>query len=348
MGDDPDVGVLRLLDAAVRTGSISAAARECGVTQQTASARLSGLEQRLGLELLLRSPRGVVPTAAGETVASWAEDVLTAVDRYRFGIGMLRGERRRALSVAASQTVAAYLLPRWLVALRETQLAQGAAPPEVQMRAGNSEAVEALVRDGDVDLGFIESTAIPPGFGSTTVGMDALAVVVAPGHPWARVAVGQTASGEAASGQAASVSTASVSTASVSTAEVAGTPLVAREEGSGSRRTWEDAARRRGAEPVAPLVVLSTSTSVRSAVAEGLGPAVLARRAVADDISLGRLVEVPLTEGPVVRPITALWRGGARDLSALGRDLLECAVSDLGAGERRAPEWAAPLSRSSR
>ena len=100
----------------------------------------------------------------------------------------------------------------------------------------------------------------------------------------------------------------------------------------------------------APLPAALAENSLAFDVGTGTGvlSAVLARRAVADDISLGRLVEVPLAEGPVVRPITALWRGGARDPSALGRDLLECAVSDLGAGDRRAPEWAAPLSRSTR
>lgn len=311
MADDPDIAVLRLLDVAVRTGSISAAARECGVTQQTASARLRGFEQRLGLELLLRSPQGVRPTEAGETVASWAADVLSAVDRLRVGVGMLRGERQRELIVAASQTVAAYLLPRWLVALRAQQVHSGVPPAAVQMRAGNSSAVEALVRGGEVELGFIESTAVPDGLSATTVGLDALAVVVAPQHPWARMP-------------------------DIATADVAAAALVAREDGSGSRRTWEEAVRNRlGHEPAAPIAVMSTSTSVRSAVGEGLAPAVLSRRAVADDVSLGRLVEVPLREGAVVRPITALWRGGVRDLGTLSRDLIEVAVADLSVRSRR-------------
>ena len=73
----------------------------------------------------------------------------------------------------------------------------------------------------------------------------------------------------------------------------------------------------------------------RSAVGEGLAPAVLSRRAVADDVSLGRLVEVPLREGAVVRPITALWRGGVRDLGTLSRDLIEVAVADLSVRSRR-------------
>ena len=108
-----------LLDCGTAYGSISKAARECGVTQQSASARLRGVERQLGLELFLRTPRGVVPTAEGETVASPAEGVLAGAERFRAGIETLRDERRREVTVAASQTAAAHMIPAWLVALRE-------------------------------------------------------------------------------------------------------------------------------------------------------------------------------------------------------------------------------------
>jgi DNA-binding transcriptional LysR family regulator len=49
---------------------------------------------------------------------------------------------------------------------------------------------------------------------------------------------------------------------------------------------------------------------------------------VADDVRLGRLVEVPVAGPPVVRPITALWRGTARDLSPTSRELVEIAVAE--------------------
>jgi DNA-binding transcriptional LysR family regulator len=56
---------------------------------------------------------------------------------------------------------------------------------------------------------------------------------------------------------------------------------------------------------------------------------VLSRLAVADDIRLGRLVEVSLADAPLLRPITALWRGGDGDLTPTMRELLEVAVGHL-------------------
>ncbi|WP_181905894.1 LysR family transcriptional regulator [Microbacterium bovistercoris] len=301
MRDVPDLDALELLVAALRTGSISAAARECGISQQSASTRLRGVERMLGMELFLRTPQGVVPTPEGETVATWAADVLAGAERFRAGVETLRDARRRELTVAASQTVAAHMVPRWLVALRERQVLAGRVPTAVRLLTANSVEVEELVRSGRAELGVIESSMIPPGLSHTTVGQDELAVVVAPGHPWANQRVTLEA--------------------------VADAPLVAREPGSGTRRAWDDEVRSRlYRDPAEPVAVLSTTAAVRSAVAEGLGPAVLSRLAVADDIRLGRMIEVPLADAPLLRPITALWRGGVRDLSPTSRELIEVAV----------------------
>ncbi|BDZ40124.1 LysR family transcriptional regulator [Microbacterium suwonense] len=299
----PELDALELLCAAVRYGSISQAARTCGVTQQSASVRLRGIERQLGMELFLRTPRGVVPTAEGETVASWAADVLAGAERFRAGVETLRDEHRRELTVAASQTVAAHMIPTWLVALRERQVRSGGTPTAVRLLTGNSVEVTELVRGGAADLGFIESSTIPGGLSQTAVGVDALVLVVAPTHPW--------------SGRDG-----------IAMAEVADAALVAREEGSGTRQTWEDAVRTRLGRDVAdPSVVLPTSAAVRLAAAEGLAPAVLSRLAVADDLRLGRLSEVPVEGAPVVRPITALWRGGVRDLTSTSRELVEVATT---------------------
>jgi molybdate transport repressor ModE-like protein len=302
-GPMPDIGSLELLVAVLRTGSISAAARDVGVTQQSASARLRAVERQLGLPLFRRTPAGAAPTREGEIVAAWADDVLAAAARFRIGIQTLRGESRTRLAVAASQTVSAHLLPIWLVELRRRQVAASRTPTAVRLLSGNSADAETLVREGQADLAVIESSAVPADLGSTTVGRDALVLVVAPDHPW-----GQEG-------------------ATVAFEEVAATPLVAREDGSGTRRAWEDEVRRRcGRDAAAPEVVLPTSAAVRSAVANGLGAAVLSRREVADDIRLGRLRAVPMSGDPVLRPITALWRGSPRDLSSTGWELIEVAV----------------------
>ncbi|MBW9095289.1 LysR family transcriptional regulator [Microbacterium jejuense] len=301
MGYVPDVESLRLLRAVFETGSISAAARERGVTQQSASARLRAMERALGLELLLRSPHGVTATPAGEVFASWADDLLHAADRLETGVDQLRGESGRELAVAASQTVAAHLLPHWLVTLRTTQLAAGRQPTEVRLLTANSADTCERVRSGAASIGFIESPEPLTDLWSRVVARDELVVVVATDHPWA-------------------------SRDTVGLDEVAATGLVARERGSGTRRAWELVVEGRlGHPPAEPALVLANAAAIRSAVASGLAPAVLSSRVVADDLRLGRLAQVAVATDPILRPITAIWRGTPRDLAPVARELLEAA-----------------------
>lgn len=66
---------------AATTGSFSAAARELGLSQPSVSRIISELEDRLGVRLLLRSTRKVVPTDAGESFLQHAGQILADLER---------------------------------------------------------------------------------------------------------------------------------------------------------------------------------------------------------------------------------------------------------------------------
>lgn len=71
---------MRLLVAAAEVGSLSAAARRAGLPLPTLSRRIGDLEARLGAQLLVRSPRGLVPTEAGAAYLAAARRILGDVD----------------------------------------------------------------------------------------------------------------------------------------------------------------------------------------------------------------------------------------------------------------------------
>lgn len=277
-GSGTDLVSLRLLAAIADTGSISAASRTTGITQQAASARMRQLEARLGLNLLQRMTRGTSLTADGAVAAQWAAEVVDAADRFEAGASALRGGRSAQIAIAASMTIAEYLLPRWLMALRGADAAR-----EVSVTATNSRRVLELVRDGSHELGFIESPDEVEGLVSATVARDEMVVVVAPQHPWAR-------------------------RSSVTAAELAAVPLVSREQGSGTRLSAEQPLTDRGLVPVPPLVELPTTAAIRTAVAAGAGPAVLSILAVQDDLVSGRLVRVPVADVRFIRELRIVYR----------------------------------------
>jgi DNA-binding transcriptional LysR family regulator len=292
-----------LLLSVARLGSLGRAAAEHGISQPAASARMRQLEGRLGLALIDRSPRGSTLTAVGALVAGWAQAVADAAVTLDAGVAALRGERDSRLRVAASMTVAEYLLPAWLTALRVA--GSGAA---VALSAVNSAEVAEAVLTGAADIGFVEGPGLPDGLDSGPVGRDTLTVVVAPSHPWARRRSG------------------------VPPAELAATALVTRESGSGTRGFFEQALRAQaGLERVPPLAELSSTTAIKAAVGAGDGPAVLSSLAVAAELSAGTLRAVTVTGLNLDRTLLAVWAAGRR-LAGPARDLYAIARSARPAG----------------
>ena len=287
-----------LLLSVARLGSLGRAAAEHGISQPAASARMRLLEGQLGLALIQRSPRGSVLTPAGALVAGWAQVAVDAAAALEAGVTALRLERDSRLKIAASMTVAEYLLPAWLAALR----AAGPAAT-VALSAVNSAEVAQAVLAGDADIGFVEGPAIPDGLHAEPVGRDTLTLVVGPDHPWARRHSGVTA------------------------AELARTALVGREAGSGTRRFLEQALRAQaGVEPVPPQAELSSTTAIKAAVAAGAGPAVLSSLAVAAELAAGTLRAVPVTGVDLNRTLRAVWSEGRR-LTGPARDLYGIAAA---------------------
>lgn len=281
----PDLDSLKLLVDVGELGSLGRAAKAAGIAQPSASKRIAQLERRLGLPLLERTPRGSTLTAEGKMVAGWAAQVLAAAHELMRGAQAVRHSEAAHLRVAASMTVAEYLVPRWLGELQNRE-------PDVQVGLDvvNSAEVAALVLGvaGDgarpVELGFVEGPSVPDGLASRVVGTDRLVVVVAPAHPWARRRT------------------------VLRGAELAATPLVVREPGSGTRETLDLAFR--GLHQASPRQELGSNSAVKGAAQAGVAPAVLSGYAVEADVATGRLVEVPLAGLNLVRSLRAVWRRG--------------------------------------
>ena len=107
----PDLTALDLLVSVGKLGSISAAAQAQGITQPAASMRLSALERRLKIQLLERATTGARLTPAGMATAEWAATVLADMQSLLVGVAALLAEQGSRLRVAASLTVAEYLIP---------------------------------------------------------------------------------------------------------------------------------------------------------------------------------------------------------------------------------------------
>ncbi|MCI2237382.1 LysR family transcriptional regulator [Paenibacillus sp. TRM 82003] len=281
----PDLDALQLLVTVAATGSVGAAARELSTSQQAASARLRRLEQLVGFPLLTRTPRGSRPTPEGSLLVEWAGHVLAAAEVLDSGISSLRGDRASHLRVAASLTVAEHLLPHWLAAFAAER-----PDTHLSLDAVNSEEVARRLLAGAADAGFVEGPRLPAGLAGRVVARDRLVLVVPPAHPWAR------------------------RRRPVPARELAATRLVQREPLSGTRASLEEALSTAapGTALAAPVLELSSTSAVRSAVLAGAGPAVLSDLAVAEELRAGRLAAVAVEGLDLRRDLRAVWRRGQR------------------------------------
>ncbi|WP_159993791.1 LysR family transcriptional regulator [Roseomonas sp. 18066] len=174
-----NVSHLRSLVAVAEGGSFTAAAAALGLTQSGVSQAIAGLEETLGVTLLLRHARGTRLTAAGERIAGLAAEALAQMARMRAVADEARGLSGGRLRLASFPSVFAALLPGLIRRFGQHHPGIAVTPLEAE-----DEEIEAWLADGTIDLGVVLNPA--PGRAVAMLGGDLWVPVVPAGHRLAR------------------------------------------------------------------------------------------------------------------------------------------------------------------
>jgi DNA-binding transcriptional LysR family regulator len=145
-----DWNQLRAFLATAQTGSLSAAARQLGLTQPTLSRQVAAIEHHLGVTLFERVGKGLALTSTGHELLEHARTMGAAAD----ALGLAASGRSQAMggvvSVSASDAVAAYLLPTLVRRLREQE-------PGIAIEVISSNAVSDLLRrEADIAIRHVK------------------------------------------------------------------------------------------------------------------------------------------------------------------------------------------------
>ena len=172
---------LRIFIAVADRNHLTQAAEALNLTPSAVSAAIHALEARYGVQLFDRIGRRIEVSAAGRVFLQEAKATLASAQLAERALTELGGLQRGTLAIQASQTIASYWLPPFLVAFR-------AAYPAIAviLREGNSLAVATAVREGAADIGFAEGALDDPDLTVKSVARDRLLVVASPDHPLAR------------------------------------------------------------------------------------------------------------------------------------------------------------------
>ncbi len=169
---------LEYLLAVANCGSFSVASERCFVTQPSLSMQIKNLEEELGVILLDRSKKPVIPTEAGQVVIRNARETLKAYNYIKESVSELKGEVAGTMRLGVIPTVAPYLLHRFIPGFVKQY-------PKVELEIREmitSDIVSALNRDM-LDAALLAGGTCPEGIVEQELFNDRFYAYVSPSNP---------------------------------------------------------------------------------------------------------------------------------------------------------------------
>jgi len=175
---------LAVFASLVEKRNMPAVAHEFGITQPAISIALKDLEAGLGVTLLERSARGLVPTPAGEIVAFYFKRVLAELRHIIPDIAASEGTLQGSIHVGALPLGRTQIVPMAIASL----LAQH---PQLHVATVESpyDALALALRNGDIDFifGALRTGSEAKDLEQEALFEDRLSVIARAGHPLARL-----------------------------------------------------------------------------------------------------------------------------------------------------------------
>lgn len=261
-----DLHQIEIFCTLIKLRSFSKAAEALYLTQPTVSGHIKNLETELGVRLLDRLGKRVIPTEEGEVLYRHGLKLLDLRDQAKQEIEGLSGTVSGALKIGGSTIPGAYVLPSFIRTFRKRYPAVS-----IQLIIEDTAKIAELVVNGELCMGVVGARITNPSLEMHPFQKDELVLAAPPDHPWAR-------------------------RGSIPVEALTKEPFILREEGSGTRRIMEDRLAKAGLSvgELNVVAVMGSSDAVRQAVKAGLGVSILSVRALQDDREAGRLATLRL------------------------------------------------------
>jgi len=273
-----DIKQIKYFLAVAEAGGFSKAAQQIHVAQPALSSHVARLEEALGVQLFVRSPKGIELTHAGDMLVDHAHDILRrlkhAQDAVRHGADEVHGEVALGLPTTVAMVLTLPLL-----------LQVHAHWPHIRLRLveGHSGWLQEWLLAGRIDSAVLFGSAAHKGLRTHPLLDEDLYLVSAP-HD----ALGHE-------------------TDVVEMKAVAAMALIVPAKEHGLRIAIERAASQADVD-LHVKVEIDSFASMKKAVAHGLGHTVLSWAAVAEEIERGELVARRIIQPNVSRSVVYATR----------------------------------------
>ena len=253
----------------IEAKSFTKAAEELSLTQPTVSKQIVDLEQFFQVRLIDRTKRSLALTRAGEILFNYAKDFVALKREAIDAMAAFRGLKSGSLRLGASSIPGVYILPPILKAFKSRF-----SGVELTLVLSDSKDITTRVENGDIDVGFVGSREETKRIAYRKFLEDNI-IFVAP-LDFAEA---------------------------IDIHDIADYPLLTREPGSGTRKCFETALRKRHLklEDLHVVGELGDTEAIKAAVREGMGISYISNRAVREELERGLLKVLPVKGLPGVK-----------------------------------------------
>jgi DNA-binding transcriptional LysR family regulator len=165
----------------VEMKSFSKAAEVKFMTQSAMSHLIKNLEDELGMRLLSRKGKTVMPTSAGNIFYDHAKRILDAYRVMENDMYCLVSKIKGALSIGASATAATYLLPQVFYDFSRIY-----SEVRLHLSVSNTENVINELYQGKIDVGIVEGTVKDMKVSFEEIADDEIVLIASDDNPLTR------------------------------------------------------------------------------------------------------------------------------------------------------------------
>lgn len=252
-----DLRQLRYYLEIIDQGSITRAAHKLGVAQPSLSLHLKNMEEELGTALLLRTSKGIQPTAAGTILAKRARSIVDDFTRLKEEIQSLENDPTGTVRIGLPGTISSIVAIPLLNALKERY-------PRITLTVAEAMSgfVSEWLKEGQVDIGVLYAPVQDKGLVALELVEEELVVISSPEAPLDPV---------------------------LTLPDLIGNALILPSKGHGLRDLLDSHADQEGVE-LDVEVEIDSYANIAKLVASGVGISILPRHAVTAAATNGDLV----------------------------------------------------------
>lgn len=259
-----DIHQLKIFVAVYRERSFSKAAQRVGLSQPTVSEHIKALEKDLGVRLFDRVSRTVIPTVYANRLFEGAINLIEEAERLRDRVLEKEPKLAGEIRIGASTIPGSYIMPQKTAEFKKKY-------PEVyfEIFIGDTREVTEMVLSHRLLVGVVGAELEPSRLKYQKLKDDE---IVLASHP---DLVGDDVLGKN---------------------DLLKLPFILREEGSGTRKAFEEALERIGLQikDLNVVAVLGSTDAVKQALKRGLGVSFISKIAIEEELSEGSLKLLPI------------------------------------------------------